>query len=52
MTGFRSTMIKFVIFGLISLILFVMLYNTMTNVVDGDTRTWKARFSSVSGTSR
>jgi phospholipid/cholesterol/gamma-HCH transport system substrate-binding protein len=49
MTGFRSTMIKFVIFGLISLILFVMLYNTMTNVVDGDTRTWKARFSSVSG---
>jgi len=26
-----------------------MLYNTMTNVVDGDTRTWKARFTSVSG---
>jgi phospholipid/cholesterol/gamma-HCH transport system substrate-binding protein len=42
-------MIKFVIFSLISLVLFVMLYNTMTNVVDGDTRTWKARFTSVSG---
>jgi virulence factor Mce-like protein len=49
MTGFRSTMIKFVIFSLISLVLFVMLYNTMTNVVDGETRTWKARFTSVSG---
>jgi phospholipid/cholesterol/gamma-HCH transport system substrate-binding protein len=42
-------MIKFVIFSLISLLLFLMLYNTMTNVVDGDTRTWKARFTSVSG---
>jgi virulence factor Mce-like protein len=49
MTGFRSTMIKFVVFTLISLLLFLMLYNTMTNVVDGDTRTWKARFTSVSG---
>jgi len=49
MTGFRSTMVKFVVFTLISLLLFLMLYNTMTNVVDGDTRTWKARFTSVSG---
>lgn len=42
-------MVKFLIFTMISLLLFLMLYNTMTNVVDGDTRTWKARFTSVSG---
>jgi virulence factor Mce-like protein len=49
MTGFRSTMIKVVTFSLICLLLFVMLYNTMTNVVEGDRQTWKARFTSVSG---
>jgi phospholipid/cholesterol/gamma-HCH transport system substrate-binding protein len=49
MTGFRITMTKFVVFALISAILFVMLWNTMTNKVDGETNTWTARFTSVSG---
>ncbi len=49
MTGFRSTMIKVVIFASICLLFFVMLYNTMSNVVEGDRNTWKARFTSASG---
>lgn len=49
MKGFRKTLIKFTIFAIISVVMFVMLYNTMTNVVDGDTNTWKARFTSTSG---
>jgi phospholipid/cholesterol/gamma-HCH transport system substrate-binding protein len=42
-------MIKVVIFTLLCVLMFVMLYNTMTNVVEGDRQTWKARFTSVSG---
>jgi virulence factor Mce-like protein len=49
MTGFRSTMIKVVIFTLLCLLMFLMLYNTMNNVVEGERQTWKARFTSVSG---
>jgi virulence factor Mce-like protein len=49
MTGFRSTMIKVTIFALICLLFFVMLFNTMSNVVEGDRNTWKARFTSASG---
>lgn len=49
MTGFRQTMIKVLIFTAICLLLFVMLYNTMNNVVEGDRNTWKARFTSASG---
>jgi phospholipid/cholesterol/gamma-HCH transport system substrate-binding protein len=49
MTGFRSTMIKVLIFALICVLMFVMLYNTMSNVVEGNHQTWKARFTSVSG---
>lgn len=49
MTGFRSTMIKVLIFSLICAVFFVMLYNTMSNVVEGDRNTWKARFTSASG---
>lgn len=49
MTGFRSTMIKVLVFVAICLLFFVMLYNTMSNVVEGDRNTWKARFTSASG---
>jgi virulence factor Mce-like protein len=49
MTGFRQTMIKVLVFTVICLLLFVMLYNTMSNVVEGDRNTWKARFTSASG---
>ena len=49
MTGFRSTMIKVVIFALICIIFFVMLYNTMSNVVEEEHQTWRANFTSASG---
>lgn len=49
MTGFRSTMIKVVIFALVCIVFFVMLFNTMSNVVAGDRNTWNARFTSASG---
>ncbi|GGO91206.1 ABC transporter substrate-binding protein [Nocardioides phosphati] len=49
MTGFRSTMIKVVVFAIICIIFFVMLYNTMSNVVEQDHRTWRANFTSASG---
>lgn len=48
-TGLRSTLVKFSVFGLVSILLFVMLYATMTNSVDGDRREWNARFDVVSG---
>lgn len=49
MTGLKVTAAKVLIFTLICAILFLMLWNTMRNVVDGDTATWKARFTSTSG---
>lgn len=49
MTGFKVTAAKVLIFTTICAIIFVMLWNTMRNVVDGDTNTWKARFTSASG---
>ncbi|WP_067435961.1 MlaD family protein [Nocardioides jensenii] len=41
--------IKFGIFSLISILLFIALYNTMTNKVDGDTKTLYAEFTNISG---
>ncbi|WP_165872850.1 MCE family protein [Nocardioides jejuensis] len=49
MTGFRSTMIKVLVFATICLVFFVMLYNTMSNVVEGNANVWKANFTSTSG---
>jgi phospholipid/cholesterol/gamma-HCH transport system substrate-binding protein len=49
MTGFRSTMIKVLVFSLICVVAFVMLYNTMSNVVESDHRQWRAEFTSASG---
>ncbi|QIX26606.1 MCE family protein [Nocardioides sp. JQ2195] len=41
--------IKFGVFGLVAILLFVALHNTMTNKVDGETKTLHAIFSNVSG---
>jgi len=49
MTGLRPTLVKFVAFALVSVVLFTGLYQMMTNSVGGDTSTWTARFASVSG---
>ncbi|MDO7869507.1 MCE family protein [Nocardioides jiangxiensis] len=49
MTGFRSTMTKVLVFALICIVFFVMLYNTMSNVVEGKANVWKANFTSASG---
>jgi phospholipid/cholesterol/gamma-HCH transport system substrate-binding protein len=48
-TGLRSTLVKFTAFATAAVLLFAMLYATMTNSVDGETREWTARFSVVSG---
>lgn len=49
MTGLRSTLIKFGSLCLVSLLLFVGLFQMMTNDPGGDSRDWTARFTSVSG---
>ncbi|MDQ1103984.1 phospholipid/cholesterol/gamma-HCH transport system substrate-binding protein [Nocardioides zeae] len=49
MTGWKSTLVKFTIFAVISVVLFVGLFRMMTNSVGGDTATWTAQFTAVSG---
>jgi phospholipid/cholesterol/gamma-HCH transport system substrate-binding protein len=51
-TGFRSTLAKFLVFALIALALLALLYNTMVNGVPGSTRSYSADFTNVSGLSR
>src|SRR3546814_11204818 len=46
--GVRMIAIKFGIFGLIAILLFAALYNTMTNKVEGGTKTLYASFPNVS----
>jgi phospholipid/cholesterol/gamma-HCH transport system substrate-binding protein len=48
-TGFRSTLVKFLAFAVIALAMLVLLYNTMVNGVPGGTRTFTADFANVSG---
>jgi len=49
--GFRSVLIKFLIFAAASLVLLMLLYNTMIDGVPNGTRDFKADFTSVSGLS-
>lgn len=49
MTGMRSTIAKFAVFATVSVVLFVLLFNTMSNTVAGETRTHTATFDHVSG---
>lgn len=49
MTGLGSTAVKFTIFGVVALSLFVGLLKMMGNQTNGDTREWTARFEVVSG---
>jgi phospholipid/cholesterol/gamma-HCH transport system substrate-binding protein len=48
-TGFRSTLAKFLVFAVIALALLALLYNTMVNGVPGRTTTYTADFTNVSG---
>lgn len=49
MTGIRVVALKFAAFALAAVLLLVLLVNTMTNGVAGDTTTYRARFTDVSG---
>lgn len=49
MTGLRSTLVKFVVFATIAVMLFALLWTTMSNSVPGEKRTWTARFTAVAG---
>lgn len=49
MTGLRSTLVKFTVFAIVSVILFGGLYRMMSNTVSGESHTWQARFVGVSG---
>lgn len=49
MTGLRSTVVKFALFATVAVVLFSVLWSTMSNVVPGEKQTWTARFTSVSG---
>jgi phospholipid/cholesterol/gamma-HCH transport system substrate-binding protein len=48
-TGFRSTLAKFLVFAAIALALLALLYNTMVNGVSGSTTSYTADFTNVSG---
>jgi phospholipid/cholesterol/gamma-HCH transport system substrate-binding protein len=48
-TGFRSIVIKFSAFALVSVLLGVLLVNTMLNGLDGGTHSYKAEFRDVAG---
>jgi phospholipid/cholesterol/gamma-HCH transport system substrate-binding protein len=48
-TGFRSTLVKFLVFAAIALGLLGLLANTMANGVPGSTTTYTADFANVSG---
>lgn len=47
--GVKAIAVKFAIFGVISTLLFIALYNTMTNNVSGEQHTLHADFTNVSG---
>ncbi len=47
--GVKAIAVKFGIFGLVSILLFIGLYNTMTNNVSGEQHTLHADFTNVSG---
>lgn len=49
MTGLRWIVLKFGVFALVSVLLAVLLLNTMLNGVVGSTRTYDAQFRDVSG---
>jgi phospholipid/cholesterol/gamma-HCH transport system substrate-binding protein len=49
MTGLRSIAVKFIAFCVASVLLMMLLVNTMTNGVSGDTREFNAEFTDVSG---
>ena len=48
-TGFRSIVVKFCAFALVSVLLAVVLLNTMFNQIGGDTRGYRAEFADVAG---
>jgi len=48
-TGFRSIVVKFAAFALVSIVLAVVLFNTMVNGVNGSTRSYHAQFLDVAG---
>lgn len=50
-TGFKRILATFVVFAAICGLLLLLLYNTMLNAVPGDTRTYTALFTHVSGLS-
>ncbi|MEJ7633821.1 MlaD family protein [Aeromicrobium sp.] len=45
----KLTAIKFFAFATVATLLMLLLYNTMSNQLSGDSRTYKAEFTSVSG---
>jgi phospholipid/cholesterol/gamma-HCH transport system substrate-binding protein len=47
--GFRAILVKFSIFALVAVLLGYLLVNTMLHGLSGDTRSFKAEFSDVSG---
>jgi phospholipid/cholesterol/gamma-HCH transport system substrate-binding protein len=49
MTGLKSIAVKFSAFALASALLMILLVNTMTNGLSGDTREFTAEFTHVSG---
>ena len=49
MTGLRATAVKFTAFAVTSLLLLVLLVNTMTNGLSGDSGEFTAEFADVSG---
>lgn len=49
MTGLRATVVKFVTFVALAVLLLVLLVNTMANPVDGETYDVRAEFSDVGG---
>ena len=48
-TGFRTIVVKFAIFALVSVLLAVVLMNTMLNGVSGSTHHYRAAFTDVAG---
>ena len=49
MTGLRTVAVKFIAFAVVSGFLLILLVNTMTNGLSGDTNEYTAEFSDVSG---
>lgn len=47
--GVKAIMVKFGLFALVAILLFIALYNTMTNNVAGETNILRAEFTNVSG---